>query len=116
MNALNIENMTIGQAREIAALFGAASAPAIVGKDHGMCILAADRGWVFVGKVCEEGDNFVMTDSRTVIRWGTTKGLEELADKGPLTNTRLAESAACRMIPRAAVKFVVACNESAWAK
>lgn len=106
----SIDGLTIGQARQLAAMFHAAHTY----QDHGLCILAADRSWVFVGHVTESGDRFVMTGSRNVIRWGTTGGLEQLAEEGPLPDTRLGDSAAKRTIPREAVKFLVACNTSAW--
>lgn len=115
---MHVEDLTIGEARKLVAMFAGSNvaAPQRPDTDHGLCILAADRGWVFVGQVTEQGDNFLLRDSRTVIRWGTTKGLEELAEKGPLTNTRLGDAATLRIVPRAAVKFIVACNVSAWAK
>lgn len=115
---MNIDNLTIREAREIATMFAGSNVgePQPPDTDHGLCILAADRGWVFVGHVTEQGASFLLRDSRTVIRWGTTKGLEELAEKGPLANTKLGDAALRRLVPRAAVKFVVACNDANWAK
>jgi hypothetical protein len=117
MTNIDIDSLTIGQARAIAAMVGSAQVPATpTTVDHGLCIVVADRGWVFVGHLSEQGQTFVMTGSRTVNRWGTTKGLEELADKGPLENTKLADATLRRVIPCEAVKFIVSCNVAAWGK
>lgn len=114
---IDIDSLTIGQARQIAAMVGSAQqSSATPSQDHGLCILVADHGWVFVGRVREEGDRFLMDDSQCVRRWGTTNGLEELADSGPLPNTKLDAPTRLRIIPRESVKFIVACNAAAWSK
>lgn len=52
-------------------------------------IIIAQRGWVFVGNVTRNGDEVVITDAKCIRRWGTTKGLGELAAKGPTSSTVL---------------------------
>jgi hypothetical protein len=52
-------------------------------------IIIAQRGWVFLGKVEQSGSNVIITDCFNVRRWGTTKGLGELATQGPTANTVL---------------------------
>ena len=50
-------------------------------------IIAADRGWVFVGDCTDNDDGSVTIKNALNIRkWGTTKGLGQL-DNGPLENT-----------------------------
>lgn len=52
-------------------------------------IAVLERGFVYVGD-CEVEDGFlVISNASCVRRWGTTKGLGELAMKGPLENTDL---------------------------
>jgi hypothetical protein len=51
-------------------------------------ILVLQRGWVVVGNYSEEGDECVLTDASVIRRWGTTKGLGQLAS-GPLADTVL---------------------------
>ena len=52
-------------------------------------IVVLQRGWVVTGLVQEDGDKIVIHDAAVVRRWGTTKGLGELAAKGPLPQTVL---------------------------
>jgi hypothetical protein len=50
-------------------------------------IVIAQRGWVFVGNFAQRGTQCFVTDGYVVRRWGTSKGLGELATSGPLPNT-----------------------------
>ena len=50
-------------------------------------IIAADRGWVFVGDCVDNDDGSVtIYNAQNIRRWGTTKGLGELAT-GPTSET-----------------------------
>jgi hypothetical protein len=53
-------------------------------------IVVLDRGWVFVGRT-EKGpeDTLLILEARNVRRWGTTKGLGQLALSGPTGDTKL---------------------------
>lgn len=52
-------------------------------------IIIAQRGWVFVGDVTRSGDDVTINDAQCIRRWGTTKGLGQLATEGPTRNTVL---------------------------
>lgn len=52
-------------------------------------IVILNRGWVVVGNYSEKGDDCTLTDASVIRVWGTTKGIGELAENGPLTNTKL---------------------------
>ena len=52
-------------------------------------IVIAQRGWVFVGRWTQDGDNITLTDASVIRTWGTTKGLGELALNGPTSKTVL---------------------------
>ena len=52
-------------------------------------IVILNRGWVVVGDYLEKGDDCHLIDASVIRVWGTTKGLGELAENGPLTNTKL---------------------------
>ena len=52
-------------------------------------IVILNRGWCVVGDYSEKGDEGYITNASVIRVWGTTKGLGELAEKGPLTNTKL---------------------------
>jgi len=55
----------------------------------GWCIVVLDRGFVVVGRVQKSGCYMVINDCSCVRKWGTTKGLGQLASSGPLENTVL---------------------------
>lgn len=50
-------------------------------------IVIAERGWVYVGKTRREADQLVIEDCFNIRRWGTTKGIGEIALGGPTENT-----------------------------
>lgn len=79
-------------------------------------IVVLDRGWVFVGRVTERSSNDLQIDEACCVRyWGTKKGLGQLANEGPLAETKLDPSP--RIIaPGRAVIFTMDCDESKWTK
>lgn len=82
--------------------------------DHGLAIVVADRGWVWVGQVTDDGGQFVkIAGARCVRRWGTSEGLGELASKGPLANTRLDAPSDIKVSSRAVIA-IVPCEPAAW--
>lgn len=54
-------------------------------------ILVLQRGWVIVGDVkrTEGSEELVVENASVIRRWGTTKGLGQLAKDGPTSDTRL---------------------------
>ena len=61
-----------------------------------MRIVIGQRGWVWVGKYEEDGDEVTLTDAKCIRRWGTTKGLGELCD-GPTKDTVADEAGTVRL-------------------
>jgi len=53
-------------------------------------IVVATAGWVFIGQY-EEKDNgsVVLTDASCIRRWGTQKGLGQIAIEGPTSETTM---------------------------
>lgn len=52
-------------------------------------IVIAPRGFVFVGEFTRDGTTCRVRDGYVVRRWGTTRGLGELAADGPTGSTKL---------------------------
>jgi len=52
-------------------------------------IVILNRGWVVVGNYYEKGDDCTLTEASVIRKWGTTKGLGELAENGKLADTVL---------------------------
>ena len=58
-------------------------------EEWGWQIVVLQRGWVVVGKMMKEGNQCTLTDASVIRRWGTSNGLPELAESGPLPETKL---------------------------
>ena len=76
-------------------------------------IVILQRGWVFVGDFYKVGSHCRLENAACVRRWGTTKGLGELAKKGPLSNTVLDPCPTVRF-HELTVIATVDCAEEAW--
>lgn len=77
-------------------------------------IILAERGWVYVGRVSREGDQVVIRDCQNIRRWGTTRGLGELAAAGPRNQTQLDHYGTVR-IHVLAVCGAIECDSRVWA-
>jgi len=60
-------------------------------------IVIAQRGWVFVGDVERSGDDVTINNAKCIRRWGTTKGLGEIAMNGPTKSTVLDDIGTVRL-------------------
>jgi hypothetical protein len=62
-------------------------------------IIAADRGFVFVGNCEDQADgSVIIRNAKNIRRWGTTKGLGEIAS-GPTTKTHHDDYGTVRCTP-----------------
>ncbi len=52
-------------------------------------IVVLQRGWAAVGHYFKEGTEVTLTCSSIIRRWGTTRGLGEIARDGPTAETVL---------------------------
>lgn len=80
-----------------------------------MRIVILHRGWVVVGKYSETPTHGNLTSAYVVRHWGTTKGLGELAEKGPTSSTTL-DPTPEQEFPLTAVINTMKCNAKAWEK
>jgi len=77
-------------------------------------ILVLQRGWVVVGDVDQDNtEKVVLTNASVIRRWGTTKGLGELALEGPRPNTVLDPCGQVEAHP-AAIVLRIPCEASKW--
>lgn len=77
-------------------------------------IVVLHRGWVVVGRV-ESGENETVVRCASVVRrWGTTKGLGQIAANGPTSSTVLDPCGTVRT-PTLAVVMSIDCEEDKWA-
>lgn len=80
-------------------------------------IVVADRGWVFVGRAREATQLGIagihISDARCVRRWGTTRGLAQLAAEGPQEATKLDDKRGV-FVPASDVKAIFECVGEKW--
>ena len=72
----------------------------------GFAIVVLDRGFVYVGDTTVDGEWCLITDARNIRRWGTTKGLGELALSGPQAKTQLDAVGTLRAPLRAVISII----------
>lgn len=82
---------------------------------HGQQIVILDRGFVYVGRVSTDPNWCIIEGAQNVRRWGTKKGLGELAAEGPNANTVLDPAGTVRA-PMRAVIGMLACEAVTWAR
>jgi hypothetical protein len=107
---MDINDLTIGQAREIAGLFGGSSSAGDVAPTPRIVVL--QRGWVVVGMYSSSGSDVTIANASIIRRWGTDKGLGQLIH-GPRPNTILdpAGTVRCNIL---GVVATLDCEPSAW--
>lgn len=76
-------------------------------------IVIGQRGWVFVGTWSQEGAEIVLTDASVIRRWGTERGLGQLALEGIQPNTILDPTGTVRL-HRLAVVGTLDCIHPSW--
>ena len=76
-----------------------------------ICVL--NKGWVLVGDLEKESDEYFLTNAFVIRRWGTTEGLGELAEKGPLSETKLEKTPLVRF-NKSSLIMTISCNEEKW--
>jgi len=79
----------------------------------GYAIAVVDRGFVYMGQCEHDGQWCVVHNARNIRRWGTTKGLGQLAIEGPNKDTVL-DAAGTVRIPSHALISLIDTDESLW--
>ena len=76
-----------------------------------ICVL--NQGWVLIGILEKDGDEYFLLNAKTIRRWGTTEGLGELALKGPLPETKLEKMPMVRFHKNQLI-YTISTDESKW--
>ena len=80
---------------------------------NGYAIAVVDRGFVYVGDCEHDGEWCVITNSKNIRDWGTTKGLGELALFGP-TDTTVLDPVGTVRVPSHALISLIDTDVSKW--
>lgn len=110
---MNIDELKIGEAKQLAAMFGATVKSVAGAVNHGLCIVVLDHGFVYVGQLTTDDKFLTIVDAQNIRRWGTTKGLGQLALDGPQPNTVLDNCGTVRALI-GELKHWIFCEVSAW--
>ena len=111
----NIDDLTIGQGKALASMFGENVKTSVVeSTDEGVNIVVLERGFVYVGYVRLAGDFLYITQAKNIRRWGTSKGLGELSN-GPLSSTAIDTVGDIKAPVRALIHLIKA-QEGSWKK
>lgn len=79
-----------------------------------MTITVLDRGWVFVGRLDNKVEGGIrLSNAACIRRWGTTKGVGELALHGPQSSTVLDEAGTVT-VPASSVVCLIDTSEELW--
>lgn len=114
---MNIDDLTIKQVREIAEMFAALQAPIPQEPqvNHGLSIVVLDRGFVYIGHVSTDVNWCRIRNAKNIRRWGTTRGLGQLALEGPTSDTKLDDYGNVNA-PMRAVISIIYVEEGRWDK
>lgn len=77
-------------------------------------ILVLNCGWIVIGNVSESVGKTVIQNAAVIRRWGTTKGLGELASSGKLKDT-IFDACPDITVNTANVVLAMNCDQSKWA-
>lgn len=81
----------------------------------GFGIVIADRGWIYVGDIEDDGINCEIRNCSVIRRWGTNKGIGQLALEGPQKNTIL-DPCGYVIIPNHAKIAIIESRKELWLK
>ena len=76
-------------------------------------IAVLTNGFVYVGHITHRGGYVNIEYAKNIRRWGTTRGLGQLAIQGVQKNTILDETGTVR-VPLHSLIFILDCQEKAW--
>lgn len=111
---MDINKLTIGEARELARMFGGQAVSDLPEDPNGeIRIMILQRGWIFVGRVHLIGAEYHIQKAHCVRVWGTTEGIGELATKGPTSATKLDKSPTV-IQHYSGVVCQIRCNQDKW--
>ena len=78
-------------------------------------IVILQRGWVMVGRFKRDGNDCQLSQASVIRKWGTTKGLGEIAGKGPSNDTILDKCYGIVQFDYLTVVAMISVEESKWA-
>jgi len=84
-----------------------------VNQNSRVAIVVCDRGFVLVGRITVSDSYVTISPCSTVRRWGTSRGLGEIASGGPTDKTVLDPQPTTRVHELQVVQ-IIDCEDSKW--
>lgn len=112
---MNLDDLTLGDIKKLQSIFsGANTIPGNTEvRDLGIQICILQRGWVMVGRCTQRGNYYFLESAYVVRRWGTKKGLGELASSGPLAKTELEPTPSIQFHELTSIALI-SCDAKKW--
>ena len=82
-------------------------------KNSDIKIVILQRGWTLIGRYSQDGENCSLENAYVIRRWGTTKGLGQLALEGKQSGTTL-DKAGQVSFHALTVVATINCVDSLW--
>lgn len=76
-------------------------------------ILVIEGGWVMVGEPVMDRESVTLNKAYVIRKWGTDKGLGQIAMNGPTKETIL-DKLGTAFIERRQVRFTIPCDDTSW--
>ena len=73
-------------------------------------IVVAQAGWVFMGEYAEDDTRVILSNAQNIRQWGTTRGLGEIALRGPTPQTQLDDYGVVHIL-KSAVLLTIECRQ-----
>jgi hypothetical protein len=108
---MKLDELTLGEIKQLQSVFS--GTVNVLTEDWGLNIVILQRGWVVMGKLKKKADYFTLTDGAVIRRWGTDKGLGQLAREGKQSETILEPTPETRF-HELTVVGIIKCDESKW--
>ena len=110
---MNIDDLTIGEAKRLAAMFGApvTTAPAYSDKPERAVVICTDKRGVFFGYTAETGETMTLRKARMCVYWPSEqRGVLGLASDGPKKGAKISPATDGTFM---GVTCVLECTEAA---
>jgi hypothetical protein len=89
-------------------------ADAVKEYDGAIKIVILQRGWIMIGKYERNGSDCKLHNASVIRKWGTTKGIGELANNGKQSDTVLDKCHGVVEFDYLTVVACIACKEDVW--
>lgn len=110
---MNVNDLTIGEAKALVAMFSGGATQAEP-RAYDLAIVVVDRGFVYIGYVETRNEMCIIRECRNIRRWGTERGLAQLVNDGPTSESRIDPAMKSVHIPMRAVISIINVEKSAW--